>query len=113
MTYTFTEDEIKIFLNWAVYAQGEKCHLDPKEEDMIRRLNKIIRQDFDELDNDGKVYRFCSENEYPIGWYSPAYSSGDHNTYYQFKKDGKEPLNINTNTDYKQVIKQIVNYFED
>ena len=51
MTYTFTEDEIKIFLNWSVYVQG--------------------------------------------------------------KKEGKEPLNINTNTDYKQVIKQIMNYFED
>ena len=23
MTYTFTEDEIKIFLGWAVYAEGE------------------------------------------------------------------------------------------
>lgn len=44
---------------------------------------------------------------------SPAYSSGDHNTYFQLEKEGKEPLNINTNTDYKQVIKQIVNYFED
>lgn len=113
MTYTFTEDEIKIFLNWSVYAQGEKSHLEPEEEQMIRRLNKIVRKDFDELSNEDKVYRFCEENEYPIGWYSPAYSSGDHNTYFQFEKEGKEPLNINTNTDYKQVIKQIMNYFED
>lgn len=113
MTYTFTEDEIKMFLNWAVYAKGEKCHLDPEEEQMIRRLNRIVSKDFDELNNEDKVYRFCSENQYPIGFYSQAYSSGDHNTYFQIEKEGKEPLNINTNTDYKQVIKQIVNYFED
>lgn len=25
MTYTFTEDEIKIFLDWSVYAQGKKA----------------------------------------------------------------------------------------
>ena len=42
---------------------------------MIRRLNKIVRKDFDELSDEDKVYRFCEENEYPIGWYSPAYSS--------------------------------------
>ena len=91
MTYTFTEDEIKIFLNWSVYAQGEKSHLEPEEEQMIRRLNKIVRKDFDELSDEDKVYRFCEENEYPIGWYSPAYSSGDHNIYFQFEKEGKEP----------------------
>ena len=113
MTYTFTEDEIEMFLNWAVYAQGEKCHLDPKEEQMIRRLNKIVRKDFVELSNEDKVYRFCSENQYPVCWDSPAYSSGDHNTYFMFEKQGKKPLYINTNTDYKQVIKQILNYFED
>lgn len=113
MTYTFTEDEIKMFLNWSVYAQGECSHLDPKEIQMIRRLNKIVRKDFDELNNEDKVYRFCSENEYPVGWYSPDYASGDYNTYFMFEKEGKEPLYINTNTDYKQVIKQIMNYFED
>lgn len=61
MTYTFTEDEIKIFLNWSVYAQGEKNHLEPEEEQMIRRLNKIVRKDFDELSNEDKVYRFCEK----------------------------------------------------
>ena len=113
MTYTFTEEEIEMFLDWSVYARGEKFQLDPKEEQMIRRLNKIVRKDFDELSNEEKVYRFCAENQYPVCWYSPAYSSGDNNTYFKFEKDGKEPLNINTNTDYKQVIKQILNYFED
>ena len=44
MTYTFTEDEIKIFLNWSVYVQGEKSHLEPEEEQMIRRLNKKVNQ---------------------------------------------------------------------
>ena len=62
MTYTFTEDEIKIFLNWSVYVQGEKSHLEP-EEQMIRRLNKIVRKDCDELSDEDKVYRFCEENE--------------------------------------------------
>lgn len=113
MTYTFTEDEIKMFLDWASYASGEKSHLEPEEEQMIKRLNKIVRKDFDELNNEEKVYRFCSENHYTISCHYPAYSSSDHNSYFQFKKDGKEPLTINTKTDYKQVIKQIMNYFED
>ena len=113
MTYTFTEDEIKMFLDWASYAEHECSHLEPEEEQMIRRLNKIVRKDFDELSNEEKVYRFCDENHYTISCHYPAYYSGDHNSYFQFEKDGKEPLTINTKTDYKQVIKQIMNYFED
>lgn len=113
MTYTFTEDEIKMFLEWASYAANEVSHLEPEEEQMIKRLNKIVRKDFDELSNEEKVYRFCDENNYTISCHYPAYSSGDHNSYFQFEKEGKEPLTINTKTDYKQVIKQIMNYFED
>ena len=37
MTYTFTEDEIKMFLGWSVYASGEKSHLEPEEEQILMR----------------------------------------------------------------------------
>ena len=43
MTYTFTEDEIKMFLDWSVYAQGEKSHLDPKEvTNLIMKIKFIV-----------------------------------------------------------------------
>lgn len=108
MNYTFTEDEIKMFLNWSIYAEGE-VGLNEEEKKMVKKLNKIINPSFDELDDKGKTFRFL-ENNYKFGIVCPA---GDTKSYYSLKKVNKNEKYIPVDMEFKKAVKEIVNYFED
>lgn len=111
MTYTFTEDEIKMFLNWAMYAEGERANgLDPEETALVKKLDKIIKPTFDEMSNEEKISQFITDSGYPWTWTCP---SDDTRTYFILEREGKEEKLVPTDLEYKKAVKEIVNYYED
>lgn len=103
MTYTFDEKEIQCFLNWAWPAECE-IGLSDFEVALRDKLRKILWKTFDEMDNSEKICDFMAKCDY-------LYS--DDGEYYFLRKEGKEEKLIPHDMDYKEAVKEIVNYFED
>lgn len=103
MTYTFTEKELECFLNWAWPAECE-IGLSEFEVELRDKLRKILWKTFDEMDNSEKIGDFIFKCDYP--WCSDGES-------YLLHKEGKEEKRIPYEMDYKEAVKEIVNYFED
>jgi hypothetical protein len=106
MQYTFTENELKCFYNWAGIAENE-IPLDDEERQLIKKIKQIIEIPFKDLNDEEKVFRFCQENGYSIGW-----RSDKDDSYFLCKKNGKEMI-IPTSTAYKKAIQEIMNFYDN
>lgn len=103
MTYTFDEKEIQCFLNWAWPAECE-IGLSDFEIELRNKLRKILWKTFDEMENSEKIEDFMFKCNYSF--------SSDGKIYY-LRKEGKEEKHIPHDMNYKEAVKEIVNYFED
>ena len=102
MQYTFDEKEIQCFLNWAWPAECE-IGLSDFEIELRNKLRKILFKTFDEMDNHEKILDFTSKCGYSY------YSDGE---FCYLCKEGKAEKRIPYNMEYKEAVKEIVNYFE-
>lgn len=107
MLYTFTEEELECFLSWAWPAECE-IGLSEFEVKLRDKLSKILNKTFDEMSNSEKIRDFLIKCDYPC--VTSCNSSGMYHLLY---KKGKEDKLIPYEMDYKEAIKEIVNYFED
>jgi len=103
MTYTFDEKEIQCFLDWAWPAACE-IGLSEFEVKLRDKLRKILWKSFDEMSNSEKIEDFLIKCDYSF--------SSDGESYY-LRKEGKEEKLISYEMNYKEAIKEIVNYFEN
>lgn len=103
MLYTFTEKELKCFLDWASPAACE-LGLNDFEVKLCNKLNKILNKTFDEMSNFEKITDFTIKCGYP------CYINGE---YLLLRKEGKEEKRISSEMNYKDAVKEIVYYYED
>ena len=106
MLYTFTENELKYFYNWSGIAANE-IGLNEEEQQLVKKLKQIIEIPFEDLSDEEKVFRFCQENGYSIGW-----RSNKDDSYFLCTKNGKEII-IPTSTAYKKAIQEIMNFYDN
>ncbi|MCQ2088383.1 MAG: hypothetical protein MJZ37_10040 [Bacilli bacterium] len=104
MLYTFTEKELKCFLDWAWPAECE-IGLTEFEVELRDKLRKILWKTFDEMSNSEKIDNFLMTYDY--------HSFSSDGEYYYLRKDGKEEKLIPYEMDYKDAMKEIVKYYED
>jgi hypothetical protein len=109
MTYTFTEEEIRRFYDWAGVYDFE-LGLNDADKLLVKKLGQVLQKPFEDMTNEEKVQQFLQDNDYPMATTSPA---GETNWYWLLQKEGKEDKLIDTNTDFITAIKEIVNYYED
>lgn len=103
MLYTFTEKELESFLTWSWPAECE-IGLNDFDIQLRDKLRKILWKSFDEMDNHEKISDFLIKCNYSF--------SSDCEFYY-LRKEGKEEKRIPYEMDYKEAVKEIVNYFEN
>lgn len=109
MTYTFTEEEIRRFADWAGVYEFE-LGLNDYDKLLVKKLEQVLKKPFEDMTNEERVNQFLIDSHYPIATTCPA---GTTNWYWLLRKEGKEEKLIDVNTEFTKAVKEIVNYYED
>lgn len=112
MTYTFTEEEIKRFIDWGgVYDFELSFTVDDRK--LFKKLVKATSKSFDEMTNYEKIEKFMIDSGYQLTLRVLATDIDNNAEYFVLRKEEKEEKLLKTDTDYTTAVKEIVNYFED